>query len=151
MYETAKEKVELAKKKKGDALYEAIDEWSYFGRYAKTYTEGSVNYIEYGYMAWLQPTVNETGQLVDTGENSLWQYGRSFYGNDYTLIGTYNIPFIIRGGVWSDGEASGIFAVDSGGNPNSDKRFSTNNCNRINLFLYCDISMKNLRITYNLI
>ena len=49
-----------------------------------------------------------------TGENTLWQFGTGFCGNDYTLVGTYNCPFLLRSGYWGDDLNAGIFASFEG-------------------------------------
>ena len=120
LYQTASKRVELMKKIKGDAMYEAISEWSYFGRYSKPYsiTNADGTTTEYGayeYINWLKPITNEQGELINTGEETLGEYGKSLYGDDYTLIGTYILPFMLRGGYWSDSTSSGIFASDGRG------------------------------------
>ena len=110
-------------------MFEAINEWSYYGRYGNTTTQGGIEYAEFDYQSWLKPTIDEEGNLTDTGEKTLWQYGRGLYGDDYTLVGTYNLPFVLRGGCWYDGTATGVFASFSViGNPYSNIRFSSGGC-----------------------
>ena len=110
LYELANERINLMKYIKGDAMYEAINEWSYWGRYGEVYTVNDVKYNPYEFTTWLKPIINEDGELTDTGETKVLQYGRGLYGNDYTLIGTYIYSFIRRGGDWGDDNASGIFS-----------------------------------------
>ena len=112
-YQISKNRVDLMKNIKGDAMYEAINDWSYFGRYGKEYTDSSgthYNAFEYGY--WFKPTLDLNGNIIDTGENIFGQnsFGTALYGHDYTLIGTYPKPFVLRGGSWIDGYYAGIFA-----------------------------------------
>ena len=77
----------LMKNIKGDAMYEVINTYSYYGKK----TDGNYD--------WLM------------GENySSVQYGSSYYNNDYALIGNCSHPFLIRGGYWSDGSHAGVFA-----------------------------------------
>ena len=133
-YKIAKDRVNLMKNIKGDAMFEAINEWSYYGRYGNKYTvtnaDGSkTEYAEFNYQAWLKPTIDSEGNLTDTGEGTLWQYGRGLYGDDNTLVGTYNLPFVRRGGDWNNGTATGVFASDGDyGNPGNSKRFSSCGC-----------------------
>ena len=124
-YRVAKERLETNKNIKGDALYEALNEWSYWGRYSQAYSTGGTNYSKYGYTTWLKPTV-EDGVLIDTGESRLNQYGTCLYGNDYVLVETYALPFVLRGGSLSDGTRAGVFAfLGYHGNAYSSPRFSS--------------------------
>ena len=128
-YQIAKNRVDLMRNIKGDAMYEAINEWSYYGRYGKEYTSGSTHYNAFDYTAWLKPTI-VNGELTDTGEGSLWQYGTGLYGGDFTLVGTYYLPFLLRGGKWDDGSDSGVFASGGGdGDAVDNERFSS--CARV--------------------
>ena len=115
LYKIAKDRVELMKNIKGDAMYEAINEWSYYGRYANTYVttnpDGSkTEYKEFEFEHWFKPIENSAGELISSGDNILGQYGRCLYNDDFTLIGTYLSPFEPRGGTWEENTASGIFA-----------------------------------------
>ena len=105
-YQIANDRVNLMKNIKGDAMFEIINEWSYYGRYSREYH----GLMAYEFQDWLKPIIDNGGNLIDTGEESLGQYGRSFYGEDFILIGTYNFPFVLRGGELLNGTASGIFA-----------------------------------------
>ena len=128
-YQIAKDRIDLMKNIKGDAMYEAINEWSYYGRYGKEYTSGSTHYNAFDYEAWLKPTV-VNGELTDTGEGTLWQYGTGLYGGDFTLVGTYYLPFLLRGGLWSTGSGGGVFASGgSYGYANYGERFPS--CTRV--------------------
>ena len=79
----------LMKNIKGDAMYEVINTYSYFGKK----TDG--NY-EWG---------------MDESYSSA-QYGSSYYNNDYALIGNCSRPFLFRGGYWWGGSDAGVFASD---------------------------------------
>ena len=111
LYRIANERLKKNKDIKGDAFMENIGKWSYYGRYAKVYTDGTGNrYDAFEVTTWLTPTINEKGELIDTGENEKDQYTNGLYGEDYTLIGIHNLPFIRRGGRNSDKNFSGVFA-----------------------------------------
>ena len=126
-YKVAKERLETNKNIKGDALYEALNEWSYYGRYAGTEVNGQ-QYEKYGYTTWLKPTV-ENGVLMDTGEDRLNQYGKCLYNDDYVLVGTYTLPFVVRGGYGYDSTSSGLFAFYGGNGVTSNNfRFSSGGC-----------------------
>ena len=128
-YEIAKDRVNLMKNIKGDAMFEAINESSYYGRYGKATTQNGKEYAKFNYQTWLKPTIDSEGNLIDTGEGILWQYGRGLYGDDYTLVGTYNLPFVLRGGIWGSGAATGVFASYSlYGSPYYYRRFSSGGC-----------------------
>ena len=75
------------KDKKGDAMYEIIKDYSYYGR------------KEDGNYEW--------GTEVNF---SSVQYGRSYYNSDYVLIGNTSMPFLISGGRWLGGISAGVFA-----------------------------------------
>ena len=77
----------LMKNIKGDAMYETINTYSYYGK------NSSNNYL------WL---LTET----DTSTN----YGRSYYNRDYTLLGNILLPFLHRGGSWNSGYLTGVFS-----------------------------------------
>ena len=77
----------LMKDIKGDALYEVINTYSYYGKK----TDG--NY-EWG---------------MDLSYSS-GQYGRTYYNDDYALIGNISLPFLRRGGDWWTGPRAGVFA-----------------------------------------
>ena len=74
---------------KGDALYEVINTYSYYGRK----TDG--NY-EWG---------------MDLSYSSA-QYGITYYNDDFALIGNISRPFLLRGGSWWDDTRAGVFASD---------------------------------------
>ena len=81
------ERYNLMKNIKGDAMYEVINTYSYFGKK----TDGNYD--------WLM------------GENySSTQYGRSYYNDDFVLIGNCSQPFLLRGGSWWNGSYAGVFA-----------------------------------------
>ncbi len=131
LYKIAKDRVDLMKNIKGDAMYETINEWSYYGRYANTYIvtnpDGTkTEYKEFEFEHWFTPTINDKGELINSGEEILGQYGRCLYNDDFTLIGTYLSPFEPRGGTWEETSASGIFACCGySGYANNNTRIST--------------------------
>ena len=84
------EKYNMMKNTKGDAMYETINTYSYYGKNL------SNNYT------WL---LTET----DTSSN----HGRSYYNSDLVLFGNCNFTFFYRGGGWNEGVMAGIF--DCGG------------------------------------
>ena len=57
---------------KGDAMFEAINEWSYYGRYGNAITQNGKEYAKFNYQTWLKPTIDSEGNLIDTGEGILW-------------------------------------------------------------------------------
>ena len=84
--EVTDDRYNLMKNIKGDAMYEIINTYSYYGKNSSnTYT-------------WL---LTET----DTSTN----YGRSYYNSDLALIGNSSLPFLCRGGYWSYGTTAGVF------------------------------------------
>ena len=84
--EVTDDRYNLMKNIKGDAMYEIINTYSYYGKNSSnTYT-------------WL---LTET----DTSTN----YGRSYYNSDLALIGNSSLPFLYRGGDWSFGTYAGVF------------------------------------------
>ena len=105
--EITNQRYELLKGIKGDALYEVINTYSYFGK-----KEDEV----YGW---------------GMEENfSSAQYGKTLYNQDYTLLGNTALSFICRGGSsWTEGDGSlanlsGIFAsFDGSGGASADKSF----------------------------
>ena len=40
------------------------------------------------------------------------QYGRTFYNDDFALIGNILYPFLLRGGYWGNVTGAGVFASD---------------------------------------
>ena len=98
-------------------MYEIIKDFSYYGR------NPSNNYGE----AWMIATgVDENGELTSTQAG----YGLSYYNGDFTLVGTYYRPFLLRGGRWNYGSYTGVFASNgSGGNAYDYVRFSS--CARV--------------------
>ncbi len=87
--EITDDRYNLMKDKKGDAMYEVIKDYSYYGK------KNDGNY-EWG--------KNETFTSAD--------YGRSYYNSDYALIGNTSLPFLIRGGFWWFSSGAGVFASD---------------------------------------
>ena len=75
---------------KGDAMYEVINTYSYYGKKTD-------NNYEWG--------LNESYSSA--------QWGKTFYNDDFALIGNCSHPFLLRGGSWWNGSRAGIFA--SGG------------------------------------
>ena len=75
----------------GDAMYEVINTYSYYGKKAN----------------------GDRGWLIDTTATGA-QYGKCYYNSDYALIGSCALPFLLRGGNWWDGSSAGVF--DSRGN-----------------------------------
>ena len=125
VYKLAKQRVNLMKNIKGDAMYEVINTFSYYGWYGNTYTVNNsdgtqTNYEEYEYHNWFTGSEDENGN-IDTGDKKLWKYGTTFYNNDLALIGGHYRPFLLRGGYWDGGAYAGVFASggyygSSGGN-----------------------------------
>jgi len=97
------ERYNLMKNIKGDAMYEVINTYSYYGK------KQDGNY--------------------DWGRNESFtgaEYGRSYYNQDYVLIGNCLQPFLLRGGVWWSGAVAGVFAsYGSHGNAYYSYRFSS--------------------------
>ena len=97
----AEERYNLMKNVKGDAMYEVINTYSYYGKK----TDGNYEW------------------LMDLTASSA-QYGRAYYNNDYVLIGNCSLPFLRRGGGWWGSTSAGVFAsYGSYGVPNDDGRF----------------------------
>ncbi len=103
--DVTKEKYELMRKKAdgtyriGDGLYEAINDYSYYGVF----------------------TDNETWNWIKkantTATEASWD-GLGYYNGDFTLIGNCVLPFMARGGYWGDSTRAGVFALgDEGGAP----------------------------------
>ena len=70
--------------------------------------------------------LDENGEL----KNATTGYNVTYYGNDFTLIGTYNRPFVVRGGNWNFGTNTGIFAsYGHRGEAAYDARIPTFSCN----------------------
>lgn len=94
------ERYNLMKSIMGDAMYEVINTYSYYGKKAN------------GDRDW----------LIDTTSTGA-QYGQCYYNSDYALIGNCALPFLLRGGAWWHGSGAGVFssngdygyAVSSGG------------------------------------
>ena len=70
----------------GDAMYEVINTYSYYGKKAN------------GDRDW----------LIDTTATGA-QYGKCYYNGDYALIGNCAQPFLLRGGSWWNGSYAGVF------------------------------------------
>ena len=81
------ERYNLMKSIMGDAMYEVINTYSYYGKKTN------------GDREWLIDTTSDT-----------YQYGQCYYNSDYALIGNCARPFLIRGGRWWDGSGAGVFA-----------------------------------------
>ena len=84
------ERYNLMKSIMGDAMYEVINTYSYYGKKTN------------GDREWLIDTTSDT-----------YQYGQCYYNSDYALIGNCARPFLIRGGYWWGGSSAGVF--NSGG------------------------------------
>lgn len=84
------ERYNLMKSIMGDAMYEVINTYSYYGKKAN------------GDRDW----------LIDTTATGA-QYGKCYYNGDYALIGNCAQPFLVRGGHWWNGSGAGVF--NSGG------------------------------------
>ena len=76
----------LMKNIKGDAMYETINTYSYYGI-------NSSNKYE-----WLLTA-------TDTSAN----FGRSYYNIDLSLLGNCEFTFLVRGGIWANGFNAGVF------------------------------------------
>ena len=72
---------------KGDALYEVFNTYSYYGK------KNDNNY--------------EWGMDVNYTSN---QCGRTYYNDDFALVGNTSLPFLLRGGFWGIGSRAGVFA-----------------------------------------
>ena len=83
------ERYNLMKSIMGDAMYEVINTYSYYGKKAN------------GDRDW----------LIDTTATGA-QYGKCYYNSDYALIGNCARPFLIRGGAWWNGSCAGVFGSD---------------------------------------
>lgn len=83
----------LMKNYKGDAMYEVISTYLYYG---KTISE------EY---TWLKDEVSSASQYQ----------GGTYYNSDYILIGNCALPFVYRGGGWYDNSGAGVFATGATG------------------------------------
>ena len=116
-YKIAKNRVDLMKNIKGDAMYEAIKDFSYYGRNPEN---------SYG-EAWMKATaVDENGELTSTSTG----YGLSYYNGDFTLVGTYYQPFLLRGSSWYSASHAGVFAsAGNDGHASHHVRFSS--CTRV--------------------
>ena len=81
---------------KGDAMYEVINTYSYYGRKTdENYDWGmSINY-------------------------SSAEYGEIFYNDDFVLIGNILRDFLLRGGSWGNNTNTGVFvSIGHEGNEN---------------------------------
>ena len=83
------ERYNLMRDIKGDVMYEVINTYSYWGR----------------------KTDNNYEWLLGTNYTSK-NYGRTFYNDDYVLIGNCLRTFLLRGGSWANGTNAGVFASD---------------------------------------
>ena len=86
---------DLMKNIKGDAMYEIIREYSYYGKVANDSNKETY--------AW----------LVDVDDTTT-TYGKSYFNSDNVLIGICSRPFLIRGGNWWGGTLAGVFASSGG-------------------------------------
>ena len=75
----------------GDAMYEVINTYSYYGKKAN------------GNRNW----------LIDTTATGA-QYGKCYYNSDYALIANSARPFLLRGGNWWGGSPAGVFGSSGG-------------------------------------
>lgn len=80
------ERYNLMKSIMGDAMYEVINTYSYYGKKSN------------GDRDW----------LIDTTATGA-QYGKCYYNSDYALIGNCALPFLRRGGIWWGGSNAGVF------------------------------------------
>ena len=80
------ERYNLMKSIMGDAMYEVINTYSYYGKKSN------------GDRDW----------LIDTTATGA-QYGKCYYNSDYALIGNCALPFLGRGGSWWNGSGAGVF------------------------------------------
>ena len=95
------ERYNLMKSIMGDAMYEVINTYSYYGKKAN------------GDRDW----------LIDTTATGA-QYGKCYYNSDYALIGSCAQPFLLRGGLWWNGSSAGVFGSDGyGGSADSSVGF----------------------------
>lgn len=85
------ERYNLMKSIMGDAMYEVINTYSYYGKKSN------------GDRDW----------LIDTTATGA-QYGKCYYNSDYALIGNCARPFLIRGGNWWGGSGAGVFDSSGG-------------------------------------
>lgn len=81
------ERYNLMKSIMGDAMYEVINTYSYYGKKSN------------GDRDW----------LIDTTATGA-QYGKCYYNSDYALIGNCARPFLLRGGCWWNGSSAGVFS-----------------------------------------
>ena len=72
---------------KGDAMYEVINTYSYYGKQTD-------NNYQWG------TSLSYTGV----------QWGYTYYNGDFALIGNCSRPFLLRGGSWWFGTKAGVFA-----------------------------------------
>ena len=80
----AKDRVNLMTSKKGDAMYEVINTFSHF--YNNTWR------------------IKNASGVYENG------YGKTFYNDDFALVGSASLPFLLRGGSWWDETTTGVFA-----------------------------------------
>ena len=111
----AYDRVQFMKKIKGDAIYEVINgnNFSYYGykEYKKNKDDTNYTYIA----VWLKATYDDNGNIIETNHRTT-KYEMGLYDSDYMLIGTFALPFIVRGGSWGLGTSSGVFCnYGSGG------------------------------------
>ena len=88
----------LMKNIKGDAMYETINTYSYYGK------NSSDTYV------W----------LLTATDTTTTDCGRSYYNRDYGLLGNCSLPFLARGGNWGNGAFAGVFYCNGNdGNANN--------------------------------
>ena len=115
----AYDRIQLMKRAKGDAMYEIIrkDVFSYYGVESKNYKEGG-----------LQATYDKDGNLTGINYSKI-NLSSGLYDGDYVVIGTYNVPFLGRGGYAQDSGGSGILNnYCSDGKVRNGPQFSSCNC-----------------------
>ena len=88
------ERYKLMKNKIGDAMYETIRDYAYYGRIIVS-SETQWDF------EWL---------TSPTGTTQNWGRG-GYYNGDYSLIGCCYCTYILRGGVWSNTAEQGMFAI----------------------------------------
>ena len=110
----AMDRVKLMKTTKGDGMYEAIKEFSYYGRYSKDYkvkdSEGNevIQAVAYEHTNWFKATYDSEGNATSANDDTV-KTTPGLYDGDYALVGTPARPFLIRGGDWSKGTRAGVW------------------------------------------
>ena len=101
--------MDLMKNIKGDAMYEVINTFSYYGKLTKEVTLGSITYSKNS-RQWFTATEEADG-IIKTNSDRLDNYGKTYYNDDCALLGSYDRPFILRGGYWEREKEAGLFAI----------------------------------------